>query len=434
MKSNDLDVILAQELERYKGKKLNLSEISRRTGISRERLQRWVKDGFKVLPAKKRGRKCGNRKIDEYTSLVDDLLRKNVSNSAVILENLREAGYDGGLTAVKEYVHEHKYLLPPKRTALAPQGNRGRRYETAAGDCYQMDWGFLNVEDEYGNVWRCACFAMVCHHCGFRYVEFFPNAKQENLFIGMIHAFSVMGIPKRVLTDNMKSVATGRDESGNIVYNNTYDAFQKALGFRTDLCKVRHPYTKGAVERLVGFVKANFVQGRTFLNITELNEKVRNWCADKNSLLLKERNCIPLEEHHQEALMLKALPPMEVLLEYLAPLRKISFDGFVEYEGRKYGVPCTYLERQARVLRHSETLSILSRDGKVELSRYPVDWSRKPKICEGQWDVLPAEGGPEEQPTAPVRQVVHIKTPALEDRLSRFANPLAADNGGRSNG
>lgn len=47
---------------------------------------------------------------------------------------------------------------------------------------------------------------MVCHHCGQRYVEFFPNAKQENLFIGMIHSFRYMGIPKYVLTDNMKSV------------------------------------------------------------------------------------------------------------------------------------------------------------------------------------------------------------------------------------
>ncbi|MBM6927641.1 hypothetical protein H6B51_17435, partial [Pseudoflavonifractor phocaeensis] len=36
---------------------------------------------------------------------------------------------------------------------------------------------------------------MICHHCGQRYIEFFPNAKQENLFIGMIHAFQYMGMP-----------------------------------------------------------------------------------------------------------------------------------------------------------------------------------------------------------------------------------------------
>ena len=55
---------------------------------------------------------------------------------------------------------------------------------------------------------------MICHHCEQKYIEFFPNAKQENLFIGMIHAFMYMGVPRYVLTDNMKSVGIKRD------YNN----------------------------------------------------------------------------------------------------------------------------------------------------------------------------------------------------------------------
>ena len=58
---------------------------------------------------------------------------------------------------------------------------------------------------------KVACFAMICHHCGERYIEFFPNAKQENLFIGMIHAFKRMRVPGHVLTDNMKSVVLHRD-------------------------------------------------------------------------------------------------------------------------------------------------------------------------------------------------------------------------------
>ena len=28
-----------------------------------------------------------------------------------------------------------------------------------------MDWGFAKVEDSLGNVFTCACFAMICHHC-----------------------------------------------------------------------------------------------------------------------------------------------------------------------------------------------------------------------------------------------------------------------------
>ena len=54
-----------------------------------------------------------------------------------------------------------------------------------------MDWGFTTVDvKETGEAFTSACFAMICHHCGQRYVEFFPNAKQENLFIGMLRAFT----------------------------------------------------------------------------------------------------------------------------------------------------------------------------------------------------------------------------------------------------
>lgn len=69
-----------------------------------------------------------------------------------------------------------------------------------------MDWGFTKVLDYDGSEYNAACFSMVCHHYSQRYVEFFPNAKREDLFSGMILAFGCMGIPKYVLTDNMKSV------------------------------------------------------------------------------------------------------------------------------------------------------------------------------------------------------------------------------------
>jgi len=126
---------------------------------------------------------------------------------------------------------------------------------------------------------------MICHHCGMRYVEFFPNAKQENLFIGMIHAFLYMGVPKHILTDNMKSVVIGRDVDGHPIWQKDYESFIKLVGFETRLCKPRHPFTKGAVERLVQFVKQNFMTGRTFGNITDLNCDALQWCNNQINML-----------------------------------------------------------------------------------------------------------------------------------------------------
>ena len=80
---------------------------------------------------------------------------------------------------------------------------------------------------------------MICHHCGQRYIEFFPNARQENLFIGMLHAFAYLGVPQFVLTDNMKSVVIERDVEGNPVWHPEYEAFMNTVGFRTRLVPSR---------------------------------------------------------------------------------------------------------------------------------------------------------------------------------------------------
>lgn len=254
IESNGFLPIIAQaiaEMEELLGEftsidEINLAELGRRTGISRAKLRRLKANGF--------CEQKHNRKptiMDEYGSVADHYLRAGVSNSVIILQRLKEYGFSGSETTVRRYVSAHKHLLPAKRQQVAPQGNRGRRYSSDPGETYQMDWGFTDVLDHNGNIYRVACFAMICHHCGERNIEFFPNAKQENLFIGMIHAFQYMGIPRYVLTDNMKSVVLHRDLDGRPVWQKDYEAFMRTVGFDTKLCKPRHPFTKGAVERLL---------------------------------------------------------------------------------------------------------------------------------------------------------------------------------------
>ena len=171
-----------------------------------------------------------------------------MTNSDIIYSELLKLGYRGKLTTLKVYIAHNRHLCPNVvRSTKVAKGNRGRRYKLDAGDCFQMDWGFVNAIDSNGVLHKYACLVMVRGHCGKRYIEFFTNARQENLFIGMIHAFIYLGgIPKRVMTDNMKSVYYSR--SGNaITWNRKYQDFMLLLGFSTTLCKPYHAFTKGRV-------------------------------------------------------------------------------------------------------------------------------------------------------------------------------------------
>ncbi len=420
LKSNGFAVSISQAIEEMKTEqgesfsldRINLAELERRCGISRGRLRRLKRNGFKDVPRSTSGHKHKVTKLSGYTGVIDSLLMQGIKNSSIILERLQAAGYEGGATIVKEYIGAHKYLIPAKRQQVAPQGNRGRRYVTEPGEAFQMDWGFTDVLDYGGRTFRVACFAMICHHCGQRYIEFFPNARQENLFIGMVHAFQYMGIPRFILTDNMKSVVLHRDLEGHPVWQKDYESFMKTVGFETKLCKPRHPFTKGKVERLIRFVKENFLVDRVFSNVTDLNWQALDWCNLQNTIYHRAIDGVPQQIHTGScAVELRELPQTDAIRFYLFPERKISFDGFVNYEGRRFGVPFSYPGSTARISRNGDTLYIYSLDLRILLVTHNVTWSRKDSFCEGQYEERPQ---PEEFPTTRVKtQILQLpKSPS----------------------
>lgn len=424
IKSNDLQEIITHAIAQMKAdlgleddEKINLAELERRTGIPRGKLRGLQKNGFAVKPHGNTGSHRRKTKLDGFTDDIDDLLRQGIRNSELCYTRIRSKGYQGGKTTIKNYIESHLYLMPPKRRQVDPQGNRGRRYLSGPGESYQMDWGFANVETAGGTTYKIACFAMICHCCGERYIEFFPNAKQENLFIGMIHAFQYMGIPQHVLTDNMKSVVIRRDAKGHPIWQKDYEQFMKSIGFETKLCKPRHPFTKGTVERLVRFVKNNFLAGRLFVNITELNIEALEWCSSQNRCYHRAVDCIPEQKHLRDCMAIaRQLLRDETIERYLNPSRIISFDGFIHFEGRRFGVPYWYAEHTCRVRREGFTVFITSEDLSQILSTHDVTWSRRDSYCRDQYDVQP-----EEEPTAPVRvrmrELVREEVPSAFDKF-----------------
>jgi len=414
-----LEDMKAEAGDGFDPEKVNLAELERRSGVSRSRLRRLKRNHFEFLPHGNTGKVSPRRGLDGFTGTINTLLTNGITNSTVCMERLQAVGYTGGITAVKDYIAAHKDLVPAKRHLIEPQGSRGQRFETKPGEAFQMDWGFVKVLDEGGNEYNAACFVLCCHHCGSMFIEFFPNAKQENLFIGMLSAFQYMGIPEYLLTDNMKSVVDHRDMCNKPVWNREYEAFMNTVGFKTKLCKPRHPYTKGKVERLVRFVKGNFLAGRTFWNVTDLNAQALEWCNRQNSSFHKGLYGIPQETHLRAcAENLLRLPDTPEIRRYLCPVRKISFDGFVNYEGRRFGVPYHYVCRLARVSRQDTKLYIYSEDLRYLLATHEVTWSKRDSYCADQFAVLPQ---PEEFPTMPVHtRIKQLAQSASYDAFEKF--------------
>lgn len=217
----------------------------------------------------------------------------------------------------------------------------------------------------------------------------------------------------------MKSVVVRRDADGRPVWQADYAEFMGVVGFRTRLCRPRHPYTKGKVERLVRFVKGNFLAGRSFTDLDALNREAALWCAEQGGRWRRAAACVPMREH--EAACSANTRPLEVTAEverYLCPRRKIPFDGFVSFEGHRYGVPYWYVRRECRVSREGRVVHIYSDDLSRELVAHAVGTGAD-SWCEGQWETSPAQ--PEELPTQPVGTVVEqIAPPRTKPGFERF--------------
>ena len=131
---NDLQKMITQALEEIKEAegekfdldKINLALVSRKTGLSRSRLRRIKANGFIVPEHGLKGKASDLGVLSGYTGIIDDLLRKGITNSVVSFDRLREAGYGGSLSTIKRYIAKHKDLVPAKRHLVEPQGNRGR--------------------------------------------------------------------------------------------------------------------------------------------------------------------------------------------------------------------------------------------------------------------------------------------------------------------
>jgi hypothetical protein len=97
------------------------------------------------------------------------------------------------------------------------------------------------------------------------------------------------------------------------------------------------PQTKGKVERTVGVIKSSFWPGVCFSDLDDLNEQARACCDRLNQKVHRTTLPIPMDLWVEENL--RPLPQDFVGLRFGTQERKVSFDGFISYDGVQYGLP-----------------------------------------------------------------------------------------------
>ena len=236
-------------------------------------------------------------KLDAYKQQVDQWLEEAPYSAVRILEKLKEQGFEGKYSIVKEYVRSRKMDLDEKATV---------RFETMPGKQGQMDWGFFEEHTVYedGKWKKLYCFLLVLGYSRMRYIEFVTDMSTNTLIRCHQNAFRYFGgYPEEILYDNMKQVVVKRLlKQEDSTLNRQFEDFAGFYGFKPILCRPYRGQTKGKVERTVQFVRDNFMIGIKYNSLADLNGQALAWCNKVNGKVHATTNEIPFERLKKEGL------------------------------------------------------------------------------------------------------------------------------------
>ncbi|MBI1748665.1 MAG: IS21 family transposase [Acidobacteria bacterium] len=266
--------------------------------------------------------------LDPFKPYLERRFNEYRLSAVRLLAEIRPMGYTGSIDIVRRYLQ----TLRPHKRGLE---KLTVRFETPPGQQAQVDWGYCGrFTDTQGRMVPLYVFVIVLSFSRYLYVEFTTSMDTATLIACHRQAFAFFGgWPKSLLFDNMKQI---KIEAGQ--WNPLFLDFANYYGLVVKTHRVRRPRTKEKVERMVFYVKDNFLNGRVFADLADLNAQARGWLADtangRRHATTGER---PVDLCGKEGLTALATVAPYRLAEQQA--RKVDWEGFVHFARSRYSVP-----------------------------------------------------------------------------------------------
>ncbi len=234
------------------------------------------------------------------------------------------------------------------------------------------------------------------------YVELVRRADTASFIQCHVNAFEYFGgVPRRCLYDNAKVVTLGKDEHGQVSWNLRMLDFALRLGFELKLCQPYRAQTKGKVESGVKYVRRNLWPSLRFTDDADLDRQAVEWCDTvANWRIHGTTHRIPGEMLVQEQPHLAKLPERSALAPYLREDWTVARDGYVRWEGSRYGVHWRWVGSTVQVGQRLGTVEIWAGDQRLAIHPRAQSAGRR-FTMPGQWEGLPrADGRPQQEALA----------------------------------
>jgi transposase len=282
---------------------------------------------------------------------VADLVAKRVEDTSGrisakrLLPEARAAGYVGSARNLRRLVADAK-------RAWRRDHPRGRRPGVwMPGETLIIDWGVRDGVHVF-----CAVLAW----SRFRFVRFAADERAATTLAMLAECFEVLGgVPKVVLADRMGCLKGGV-VANVVVPTPDYVRFATHYRFRPDFCEAGDPESKGMVENLVGYAKADLmVPQAPFTDLVSANETAAGWCAEVNTAVHSEICAVPADRLEIERELLAPLPSLRPELGVKPTTRKVDRLSCIRFASGRYSVPNKLIGQTVTVLVEDRTLIVV---------------------------------------------------------------------------
>jgi transposase len=325
----------------------SIRAIATMTGLSRNTVRRALRGKAPrefTTPERK-------SKVDQFKTYIQKRYLECALSAVRLAQEIRAMGYAGSVDTVRRFVrtlHTPARLLE-KLTV---------RFETPPGHQGQADWASLGrFPDQEGKLIPIYAFVIVLGFSRYMYIEFTTSMKLSELIGCHLRAFAFFGgWPETLLFDNMKQVKLAPGQ-----WNPLFMDFASHYGIAVKTHRVRRPRTKGKVERMVDYVKDNFLNGRSFVDVDDLNAQGLAWLAQVANVRIHATTQMrPIDLLGEEKLTeIGRVAPYRITEK---AARKVDSSGFVRWCGSRYSVPPSHTGKLVLIEHQDRKITIKSDD------------------------------------------------------------------------
>ena len=217
---------------------------------------------------------------------------------------------------------------------------------------------------------------------------------------------------KRCIIDNT-NLARLRGAGGQAVIVPEMNAFSRRYGFQFACHAINHPNRKAGNERSFWTVETNFLPGRIFDSLEDLNAQAREWATERMEHRPQTKtHLIPAKAFEHERRYLHQLP-QHLPAPYQTCQRGTNQYGYVAFGANYYWVPGSRRD-EVKVLQYADHLKIFQQH--TCLAEYPLP----PDGVRGQHYSPPGQPEPRHQPKKRRRDAKHE-----EQRLRAMGSEVA---------